>query len=119
MPTAGSMHEISIMQATLDLALATAKKSAAARIHSLRMRIGVMTGVVPEALQFAFEALREGTLAAEATLQIETIPAACWCPACQREFVAQDWLQECPQCHRSGGELRRGMELELASMEVS
>ncbi len=113
------MHEISIMQGTLDLALETAKASAAKKIHCLRLRVGAMTGVVPEALQFAFEVLSEGTMAAGARLEIETVPARCWCPECQREFDSADWLQQCPNCQRTSGELRRGLELELASVEIS
>ncbi|MFO1497376.1 MAG: hydrogenase maturation nickel metallochaperone HypA [Verrucomicrobiota bacterium] len=113
------MHEISIMQATLDLALTTAQASAASQINALHLRIGAMTGVVPEALQFAFEALRDGTIAAEATLQIETVPAACWCAPCAREFAAPDGYQACPECGRASMELRHGLELELASIEVT
>jgi hydrogenase nickel incorporation protein HypA/HybF len=113
------MHEISIMQGTLDLALQTATASAASQILCLRLRVGAMTGVVPEALQFAFEALREGTIAGAARLEVETISASCWCAQCQMEFEAKDWLQDCPQCHRPSMELRRGLELELASIEVT
>ena len=113
------MHEIGIMQAALDLALEKAKASSASQIHWLRVRGGVMTGVVPEALQFAFEALREGTLAADAELQIETVSAAGWCAECACEFESVEWFQPCPKCGRSSSQLRRGLELELASMEVS
>ncbi len=113
------MHEISIMQGTLELALQTAQDSAARHIHCLRLRVGAMTGVVPDALQFAFEALREGTIASEARLEIETVPATCWCPNCQQEFEARDWLQQCPNCQGLSAELRHGLELELASMEVT
>jgi len=113
------MHEISIMQGALDLALQTAKASAAKEILCLRLRVGAMTGVVPEALQFAFEVLREGTIAAEARLEVETVPLSCWCPECQMEFESTDWRQECPKCGRLSGEMRCGLELELASVEVN
>ena len=113
------MHEISIVQGALDVALETAKASAATQILCLRMRVGTMTGVVPEAMQFAFEVLREGTIAAEARLEIETIPASSWCVNCQCEFECVDWLHVCPKCQQPSSDLRRGLELELASMEVT
>lgn len=113
------MHEVSIIQGMLDLALKTARESGAARIHLLRMRVGAMSGVVPDSLSFAFEAMRQGTIAAEAELAIEFIPAVCWCPACQEEFVSEEFVFECPKCHQYSRELRRGRELELANMEVS
>jgi hydrogenase nickel incorporation protein HypA/HybF len=113
------MHEVGIMLNTLEAAEKAARGSGASRIHALRLRVGRMTGVVPEALESAFEVVRQGTLAAEARLSIENVPASCWCGQCQEEFVSEDLLSECPRCHELSGELRRGLELELASLEVS
>jgi hydrogenase nickel incorporation protein HypA/HybF len=112
------MHEIGIVQSVLDLALQTAQTAAARQILSVRVRVGALTGVVPDALQFAFEALREGTIAAEAQLEVETVAATCWCGACQAEFEPADWRQDCPRCHQLSSELRHGLELELASVEI-
>ena len=78
-----------------------------------------MSGVEPDALSFAFEVLRKDTLAAEAKLEIETVPASCWCARCQTEFPVLDLIYQCPQCHEPSAELRRGLELELVSIEVS
>ena len=113
------MHEIGIAQNVLDMAIQSAQASGARQIHEVRIRVGTMTGVVAESLQFAFEALREGTIAAAAGLKIEPVSAACWCAQCQAEFPAEDWRYECPQCHRLSSELRRGTELEMASVEIS
>jgi hydrogenase nickel incorporation protein HypA/HybF len=113
------MHEVGIMQNTLNMALKQAQASGATQVHELRMRIGAMSGVVPDALTFAFEVLRKDTLAAEAKLEIETVPASCWCVRCQTEFPVPDLIYECPQCHEPSVELRRGLELELVSIEVS
>lgn len=113
------MHEVGIMQNTLSMALKQAQASGATQVHELQMRIGAMSGVVPDALTFAFEVLRKDTLAAEAKLEIETVPASCWCARCQTEFPVPDLIYECPQCHELSVELRRGLELELVSIEVS
>ncbi len=113
------MHEVGIMQNTLDLALQQAKASGAARIHALRMRVGVMTGVVPEALSFAFEVLRQGTIASEARLEVESVPLTCWCARCQAEFSCEDFISQCPQCRQMSAEMRKGRELELVSLEIS
>jgi hydrogenase nickel incorporation protein HypA/HybF len=113
------MHEVGIVQSTLDLALKQAKASGATQIHELRMRVGVMTGVVPEALTFAFEIARQGTLASSARLEIETVPLSCWCQKCQTEFPCADYNNLCPQCQQPSADFRKGRELELVSMEVS
>ena len=57
------MHEISIMQSTLELAEEQAREAGGNGIARIRLRIGLMSGVVPEALEFAFDVLKKGTMA--------------------------------------------------------
>jgi hydrogenase nickel incorporation protein HypA/HybF len=112
------MHELSIMQSALSLALDQARQAGAGRVQVIRLRIGALSGVVPDALEFAFEALKPGTPAQGAELAIERVPARFWCATCRREFQSDDMLAECPDCHGLSGELRAGREMELASLEV-
>jgi hydrogenase nickel incorporation protein HypA/HybF len=112
------MHELAIMDSALNMALEQAEKAGALRVHVIRLRIGALSGVVPDALRFAFEALAPGTMAQGATLDIENVPARFWCTSCNREFQSDDFFAECPGCQRPSGELRGGREMELASMEI-
>ena len=112
------MHEYSIMHSALNQALREARLAGASRIHAIRLRIGALSGVVPDALRFAFEALTPGTSAEGALLAIEEVPARFWCAACQKEFVSANLYAECPDCGVPSGELRAGREMELSSMEV-
>lgn len=107
------------MQEAVRMAVETARAQNASRIHCLRLRVGAMSGVVPDSLRFAFDMVSQDTLAQGASLEIETVPATCWCGACQAEFVCEDYVNECPRCHELSGELRRGRELEIAAVEVS
>ncbi len=115
----GVMHELSIMESALNLALAQARESGASRVHVLRLRIGALSGVVPDALQFAFEVLTPDTLAEGAELVIENVPARFWCETCRREFESADMFAECPSCSRPSSELRAGREMELTSLEIA
>jgi hydrogenase nickel incorporation protein HypA/HybF len=113
------MHELSIMESALTMALEQARKAGAGQVHVIRLRIGALSGVVPEALQFAFEALTPGTPAEGAELAIEHVPARFWCAECAREFESDDLFSDCPDCHRPSSELRAGREMELASLEIA
>jgi hydrogenase nickel incorporation protein HypA/HybF len=113
------MHELSLIQDALRVATESARRAGADRVLGLRLRVGMMSGVVPEALQFAFELVCRGTLAEGATLEIESVPMVCWCGTCEAEFVCEDYLNECPRCHGLSGDLRRGRELEVASVKVA
>jgi hydrogenase nickel incorporation protein HypA/HybF len=112
------MHELSIMESALTLALDRTQKAGGNRVYMIRLRIGALSGVLPDALRFAFDTLVTGTPAEGAELKIDHVPARFWCAACLREFQADDMLAECPECHGLSGELRAGRELELASLEI-
>ncbi|MCZ7635551.1 MAG: hydrogenase maturation nickel metallochaperone HypA [Verrucomicrobia bacterium] len=113
------MHEASIMQEALAQAEAQARQHGCAAIHVLRLRVGALSGVVPEALEFAFEALKAGTLAAGATLEIERVEARAYCAHCRREFTLEDAVFPCPDCGGWESELRQGRELDLVRLEAS
>ena len=112
------MHEVSIMEEAVKLAVETARSSGAQRVSGLRLRVGTLSGAAPEAMRFAFDVICRETIAAGARLDIEAIPAACWCEACGAEFECADLVNECPRCHQLSNELRRGRELELAAVEL-
>jgi len=113
------MHEVGIMENTLAIALKRAADEGAYRIHRLTMRIGPLSGVVPEALEFAFDVLRRGTTAEGATLTVERVPIICFCSSCRLEFQPDDLFCECPRCHTPSADVHQGRELELTSLEVS
>ena len=107
------------MAEAVRLAVESAQAQGASRVHGLRLRVGALSGAVPDALQFAFEAVTDGTMAKGASLSIEAVPASWWCAACAAEFNGDDLLAECPRCGAWSSELRAGRELEIASIEVS
>ncbi|MBP9900023.1 MAG: hydrogenase maturation nickel metallochaperone HypA [Verrucomicrobiota bacterium] len=113
------MHEVAIMTEAVQMAVETARASGAKRVSALRLRIGQLSGTVPEALQFAWDVVRSGTMAENARLEIESVAPICWCATCQAEFECQDFLNECPRCHNWSGDLRHGRELDIVSVEVN
>jgi hydrogenase nickel incorporation protein HypA/HybF len=113
------MHEVSIMAEAVRMAVETARASGGASVTGLKLRVGTLSGAVPDAMRFAFDVVCRGTLAEGAWLEIETVPAACWCATCVSEFACLDFLNECPRCRNVSGELRRGRELEIAAVELN
>ncbi len=113
------MHELGIAQQLLETTLDAARREGAARVDVVRVRIGALSGVVEEALRFAFESLIDGTPAASARLEIETVPVRCYCATCDTEFAAAPLDYVCPACGAPSGEVRSGRELNLVSIEVS
>ncbi|MBE9069837.1 hydrogenase maturation nickel metallochaperone HypA [Leptolyngbya cf. ectocarpi LEGE 11479] len=113
------MHEISLMQAALTVALDHAQAQGAQHIHRLQLQVGDLSGVDPEALAFAFDVVTRGTLAEKAELELIPVPVVCYCSSCQQMFQPLDWVYECPCCHQLSTDIRQGRTLELASLEIS
>ena len=112
------MHEIGIMEHTLEIAITSAKKQNASKINQITMNIGKLSGVIPDALEFAFDVLTNKTIAENAILKINTIPVICYCNACQENFSPQEWFFECPKCHQFSNNILQGKEIELISVEI-
>ncbi|MEY4297878.1 MAG: hydrogenase maturation nickel metallochaperone HypA [Cyanobacteriota bacterium] len=117
------MHELALMAELQTLAEAQARQAGATRIHSLQLRIGELAGVDGDALRLAFEVVvtngGERELWRRATLDLETVPARCYCPDCRQPFRPADMLHACPRCGVVSRQLLAGRELELVALEVS
>jgi hydrogenase nickel incorporation protein HypA/HybF len=112
------MHEFGIAQGLLDAVLAKAQEISAPRITSIRLEIGVLSGIEVDALEFAFAALSEDTPAAKARLMIEKIPVRCYCERCKNIFECTPAAYTCPTCGEVSPDMRTGRELKLISMEI-
>lgn len=108
------------MEATLAAVRREALAHNAARVDRIALRIGVLSGVEPEALRFAFTVCTPGTIAEGAELEVETVPAIARCPNCDRDFAAgRGFICECPECRAFSGDLRTGRELELCRIDFT
>lgn len=113
------MHEASLAQAVLDLALDAARQHSAARITAIRLAVGTMTHADPETLAFWVGILSEGGPAEGAVIEVDEVPAQAGCEACgwQYPVVSPRWSLRCERCG-GAGELRSGRELSVTSIEV-
>lgn len=112
------MHEMSIVAGVLDAVVPSAQEAGAQRVLAISLRIGDMTEVVDEALEFAFEALTEGTLCEGAKLNVTKVHPRSVCFECGNEFDHDRFHRSCPSCNSYETQLLCGRELEIESIEV-
>jgi hydrogenase nickel incorporation protein HypA/HybF len=114
------MHEVSIAGGLLSAAEKECRRQGYSSIQQITVRIGKASGVMPEALLFAFEAMKQETIAHEALLTIVEVPVSGHCAACNADFVAEGtFVLCCPHCNGTSFRVQSGRELEIAEMEVS
>ena len=86
------MHELSIATSILNTVIAEAEKKSLAKVTLIALRIGALTDIVPEALEFGFDAIKIDTILAEASLKIEHIPVKGNCNGCGKSFEVKEFL---------------------------
>lgn len=111
------MHELSITQNLLKLALQHAEPAGVKQITALHLVIGELSSVVDDLVQFYWDFVSKGTIAEAARLHFERIPAAFHCLDCETEFGRNDRYQ-CPACGSGRVTIRAGEEFFLKSIEV-
>lgn len=113
------MHELSIALSILDVAAEEAERRGAAAVMAIHVRIGPLSGVVPEALASAFELAREGSPFPQAELVIEHAPVVLFCPNCQSEQPAHSLqLLTCSVCDTPGAKVVSGNEMDIIALEL-
>jgi len=112
------MHELSIAMSIVQMASEEAERRNA-RVVAVHLKLGLLAGVVKNALLSAYELAREGSPVAESQLVIQTIPVAAWCPECRAAQPIES-IQRlcCPTCGTATGEILSGRELEVSALEV-
>jgi len=112
------MHEFSITQSMLSLALEKANEAKASKITQINLVIGELSGIVDECVQFYFDFLSKDTIAAGAGLSFERKPTMLRCRKCEAVFAPRNHDWSCPDCHEAGIEIISGRECYMESIEV-
>jgi len=112
------MHEISIAESILEIVEEQACAQNARSIQIIKLRLGEFTTIVREALEFAFEVARQGTLAEHARLEIEIVFVIVRCAVCDK--ATQPVAGICLICAVCGFpmEIISGEELQIDYIEV-
>ena len=113
------MHEYSITESVLTIALEKANEANAGKITRINLVVGELSGVVSECVQFYFDFISKDTIAAGAELSFEMKPTRIRCHKCQTEFSPNNSNWSCPDCQEVGIEIISGRECYMESIEVT
>jgi len=112
------MHELSITESILSIALEQAKVAQASKISKINLTIGELSGIVDECVQFYFDIISKDTIAAEASLSFYRPPTKLRCRSCATTFLPNNLDWACPNCHEVKIEIISGRECHVESIEV-
>jgi hydrogenase nickel incorporation protein HypA/HybF len=112
------MHELGIAQSVVSTVLERMNEHGYTRVTEIGLRIGALTDIVPDALEFGFEVATRGTPLENTVLKIETVPITGHCTQCDQDFQVEHYVFVCPHCRGRDIEMSQGDELEFAYLDV-
>ena len=111
------MHELSLISNIISIITDTAREHNLSKVTRIRLVIGEMRQVEPEALQWAFHAAAAGSVCENAELAIEWRKVKIKCHKCSKESELDEYICRCPRCGDSDVEITNGREFTVSGLE--
>jgi hydrogenase nickel incorporation protein HypA/HybF len=113
------MHELSIVSSVVDQVIETLNAYPGARVREVRLRLGALSAVIEDSLQFCYGIATQNTPLAGSVLVVKVLPIVMRCDSCNAD-VELPGVQSfrCPRCEAPVSDLRQGRELEIESIEI-
>ncbi len=112
------MHELSIAESLVTQLEDVLNREHAAGILRVELRVGVLSGVEPEALAMAFPVATENTRIHGAELAIEIVEADVKCRSCGSTTRPEFPFFICADCGSAEIDVISGRELLIGSVEL-
>jgi hydrogenase nickel incorporation protein HypA/HybF len=112
------MHEMSIAQSVLEIVNDTLQQNPGSKLKKVVVKVGELVAVVPDSLQFCYQALTTDSPLEGSELVIEVIPVAASCQDCGKEFKVDSFFFVCPHCESAQVKVLSGQELQVSELEV-
>ncbi len=112
------MHEMSLAESVREIVEETARANGATRVLVVRLEIGKLSQVEVQAMRFAFEVVKRGSLADQASLEIVQTDASAWCLPCGGVVAITQRGQACPSCGSHQLQVTGGDHLRVIDIQI-
>jgi hydrogenase nickel incorporation protein HypA/HybF len=112
------MHELGIASSIVESVEKESLRHPGVTITKVGVKVGDLSGVDVDALQFGFECIVKGTKWEQLLLEVESITRLQRCPQCGNQFRMADFDPRCQRCGQFATQCVSGDELDIAYMEV-
>ncbi len=112
------MHEVALCEGVLEIIADEAKRQSFTRVRVVRVNIGSLSHVEPEAMRFCFDAVSRGTVAEAARFEVIEVPGEAWCMQCSTTVSIAQRFDPCPACGGYQLQVTAGDDLRVKELEV-
>ena len=114
------MHELAIMESVLEIVLDFGIQNRAKEIRQINLVTGSLSGIIPRWGEMFFTMIAKGTIAENAKLSFQVIPAVITCRKCSEdtEFTAENMPDRCGICGSENIYLKAGKSFHIDRIEA-
>jgi hydrogenase nickel incorporation protein HypA/HybF len=111
----GNMHELAICSNIIKILKTQVVNK---KIKKIWLRIGEISGVNCDAIQFSFPIAARNTIAENAEIELIHVHARGKCNTCHAEIKITTLFDACQYCNNYDYEIIQGNELQIIKVEV-
>jgi hydrogenase nickel incorporation protein HypA/HybF len=111
-----TVHELSICDAIARVVLDHAGDH---DVRSVRVRVGALRQIVPEALTFCWDVVSRRPQLAGSRLEVDHVPGVVDCPSCGTRSTLTEFVLRCPECGTGPVRVVSGEEFLVTSIDVA
>ncbi len=112
------MHELSLLESVREILQSEAERQQFKQVKKITLEIGALSCIETDALRFAFDLVMRDSLAADAELAIESLPAVGQCQHCHQHMQMDSLQQLCRFCGKYGVTLLQGNSMKIKDLLV-
>ncbi len=96
--TGYTMHELSLAMSVKEIVEDAAKSNGSSKVNEVNIVVGSFSSVVADALEFAMEVAKKGSVFENAKINIRTEKAVVNCSECGKDSEMEDYNFRCGNC---------------------
>jgi len=112
------MHELSVVANLFEILEDKLKEQKGKRVCYVKLKVGLLSGVIPELLKTAFDIYKKDTFAEDAELDITEVPCKVKCQECGTIAIKEDYVFICDTCGSTNMTTLEGTDMLLETMEI-
>ena len=112
------MHELSLAMSVKEIVEEAAKSNGSTKVNEVNIVVGSFSSVVPDALEFAMEVAKKGTVFENAKINIRTEKAVVNCSECGKDTEIEDYIFKCASCGSGAVRVITGDRMYVESIDI-
>ena len=116
--TESIMHELSLAMSVREIVEDAAEKNGSKKVNEVNIIVGEFSSVSVDALEFAMEVAKKGSVFENAKINIKSAKTILTCSQCNSETTMEDYIFKCSTCGSTSVRIISGDRMYVESIDI-